>query len=149
MKKILRGLFFIVTAYFIAIPFLNAQDEKVCKVGKVVIINRDDSGNITEARLWCETYYSPQNISVINYQIEMDEVGRQMIKKFAEKEVKAIGIVKEADESKNRKTIKILSFGLPTEKLAMEKEISAKQGLGETKKTSLFDFDGPALQTKE
>lgn len=117
MKTNLHKLLFTLLLLVLTLSFAGAQQGPDSLIG-IISAARDTAGNLTGITLEAETYDENDNVVTLVYQLEMNDMARQLAENYDGAEVKVTGQINNAAD--NQKTIVITSFEGTSEEVPME-----------------------------
>lgn len=117
MKTNLHKLLFTLLLLVLTLSFAGAQQGPDSLIG-IISATRDAAGTLTGVTLEAETYDEHDNVITLVYQLEIDDITRQLAENYDGAEVKVTGQIK--SEADSRKTITVTSFEGTSEEIPME-----------------------------
>lgn len=117
MKPNLQKLLFTMLLFVLTLSFAGAQEGPDSLIG-IISAARDAAGAVTGITLEAETYDDNDNVVTLVYQLEMNDMARQLAENYDGAEVKVTGQIKIAAD--NEKTIAVTAFEGTSEEVPME-----------------------------
>jgi hypothetical protein len=102
LKEKLLALALLFALNLVVVFSAGAQTANDSLIG-IISASRDASGAITGATLEAETYDDNDNVLVMVYRIEMDDIGKKLAEEYDGAEVKVTGLIKSAAEGAHSK----------------------------------------------